>query len=594
MRTLPDRALAPVANEHGIALVTVLLIALAVTSLAVAATTVGMNGTLIRKHSAITAMLDDAAIAGLEEARSSLNGNASVYPAGGGYATLESNVPVVNALGDTIWGLRRSTYVGPSGIISGQYGVFGSIISEVTDGRGNRRIRRMVVNQESFAKFAYFTDIEPSTIRFGNTDQIFGPVHSNSNIRMYAPSGGNQATFHANVTTAGVVQNPSYGNFVVGYDEGVAPIAMPGTPALTLLRTQAQAAGLYFVSSTAGNYGEAEMRVEFVAVDFDGDPLTIDDIEGYVRVYQNPGQERYVVGWAEYGNNRVYSAGENCGEWLGGVFTSFNSMATTAQKNAAFNSGSAACFLGGDERLNSGVFDPNEGGGNWIAYGGAPAPGLCAIRPDCGYLHPLTRNVNINSKGVVFIDGKVAASGVVRGLTTLAASDDIIIVDDITQDTDPAANLCDRDILGLFSQHDVILAHNTRNSPWRRPGSSPYRTMGSTNHETIHAVVLALNIFTVQNYSTRPDAGSNGRQNCELVNWGRGCLYLTGGIIQTTRGAVGLTSGAGNLKRYDYNTCAATTPPPYFPTTGVFIRNHVYDIDPAGFDVLAWYATHQN
>ena len=187
--------------------------------------------------------MDDAAIAGLEEARSGLNGNAAIYPAGGGYVTLESNVPVVNAIGDTLWGLQRSTYVGPSGIVSGQYGVFGSIISDVTDGRGNRRIRRMVVNQESFARYAYFTDIEPSTIRFGNTDQIFGPVHSNSDIRMYAPSGGNQATFHANVTTAGVVQNPPYGNFVVGYDESVAAIPMPGTPALNLLRTQAQAGG---------------------------------------------------------------------------------------------------------------------------------------------------------------------------------------------------------------------------------------------------------------------------------------------------------------------------------------------------------------
>ena len=66
---------------------------------------------------------------------------------------------------------------------------------------------------------------------------------------------------------------------------------------------------------------------------------------------------------------------------------------------------------------------------------------------------------------------KVAVSGVVRGLTTLAASDDIIIVDDIIQDTDPGANQCDRDLLGLFSQNDVIVAHNTRNSPWRRPGS---------------------------------------------------------------------------------------------------------------------------
>ena len=595
MRLILRKLPAVAAGERGVALITALLVALAVSSLAIAAALMSMNGTLIRKDSERTTMMDDAAVAGLEEARSAINGNIALYPTGGGYTTLESGVPVLDANGNQIPGLQRSTYVGPSGIISGQYGIFGSIISEVTDGHGNRRIRRMVVNQESFAKFAYFTDYEPSFIRFGNTDHIFGPVHSNSNIRMYAPSGGNQATFHAPVTTAGVVESPSYGNFMQGYTENATPVPMPGTPALNLLRTQAQAGGLYFVSSAGGSTGEAELRVEFVSVDFDGNPLTTNDVEGYIRVYRNAAAPRYVVAGADYGGNRIYTAGQNCGKYVSGTFTPLDNLSSSGKRNA-FDAGQVSCFLGGDERLNNGTFDPNEGGGTWLPYGGVPAAGLCAARPqgDCQYLHPITRNVNINSKGVVFVEGKVAVSGVVRGLTTLAATDDIIIVDDIRQDTDPSANQCDRDLLGLFSQNDIIVAHNTRNSPWRRPSSGTFRTLGATPDETIQAVVLALNQFTVQNYNYAPDASSSGRQNCELVNWGRGCLYLTGGIIQRQRGAVGLTSGAGSLKRYDYNACAATTPPPYFPTTGVFARNHVYEMDPAGFDVAAWYAAHQS
>jgi len=267
MRYLPS-----IRNTRGIALITTLLVALATSTLAIAAAMLIMNGSLIRKHSERTDILDDAALAGLEEVRSRLNGNTGLYPQGGGYATLESGVPVTNALGNAIPGYTRSTYAGPSGIVSGQYGIFGSIISVVTDSRGNRAIRRMLVNQESFAKFAYFTDYEPSNIRFGNTDQIFGPVHSNSNIRMYAPSGSNYATFHARVTTAGVVENPSYGHFNQGYNEGAATIPMPGVPALNMLRTQAQTGGLYFVGSVSGGVGEAELRLEFVAVDFDGDP----------------------------------------------------------------------------------------------------------------------------------------------------------------------------------------------------------------------------------------------------------------------------------------------------------------------------------
>ena len=52
---------------------------------------------------------------------------------------------------------------------------------------------------------------------------------------------------------------------------------------------------------------------------------------------------------------------------------------------------------------------------------------------------------------------------------------------------------------------------------------------------------------------------------CEAKTWGRGCLYITGGIIQNTRGAVGTSAGTGYVKRYSFDACAATEPPPYLP-----------------------------
>ena len=75
---------------------------------------------------------------------------------------------------------------------------------------------------------------------------------------------------------------------------------------------------------------------------------------------------------------------------------------------------------------------------------------------------------------------------------------------------------------------------------------------------------------------------------------GRGCLRLSGGLIQRSRGAVGLADGTGYMKRYSYNTCGLTDPPPYFPTTGYFSRNRFYEINPIGFDVAAWYAAYQH
>ena len=39
----------------------------------------------------------------------------------------------------------------------------------------------------------------------------------------------------------------------------------------------------------------------------------------------------------------------------------------------------------------------------------------------------------------------------------------------------------------------------------------------------------------------------------------------------------------GNLKRYSYDPCAFTNPPPYFPTTGHFARARLFDVDASNF-----------
>jgi hypothetical protein len=52
---------------------------------------------------------------------------------------------------------------------------------------------------------------------------------------------------------------------------------------------------------------------------------------------------------------------------------------------------------------------------------------------------------------------------------------------------------------------------------------------------------------------------------------------------------VGTAAGTGYLKRYSYDVCGTTNPPPYFPTTGHFSRAGYYELDPVGFDVDAYY-----
>lgn len=588
-------------NERGIALVMTLLLALALSALVIGATAVSMNASLIRNYSERLGAVDAAAMAGLEEGRSRLNGTPSLYPADTGYVTLENAVAVRDASGTIIPGLTRSTWAGPSGVASGQFGVTGSIISMVTDNSNIRVVRRMEVNQESFAKYSYFTDSEGSGICFGGGDNIFGPVHSNDDICIYSSG----ARFRDLTRTAGTMVGAGYGTFDVGYQTGVPVIPMPTPAALTKLATQAALGSTSFTGYTSGSTGEARTRVEFVAVDLNADGDTTDPDEGFIRVYQAAsGNEDYNVA-ARYASLDA-STNRNCGDRFSGSHGSSHGSGlqsayvlvadhSSSRRDDSANHSSFRCFLGGDPALTGGVFTPNTPNsmGSWVPWGGAVDARVTAAvgATEAGYLHPITRALNPNFKGVVYVSGKVIVSGTVRSRVTLAATGDVIIGDNIKQATDPSVGVCD-DILGIVAGGSIMIADNMLNAPVQKPNGNwtPHvRPVGNTD-EYVQAVLLTLNIFTVQNYNS----GQTNREDCDTTNWGRGCLQLTGGIIQQTRGAVGTTAGTGNLKRYAYNTCALTDPPPYFPTTGRFDRNRIYEIDPVGFSVAAWFATYQN
>lgn len=567
--------------RRGMALITVLLISLVITALMVTAATLDSTSSLIAKYQQRTSVLRWAADAGIEEVRTELNGNKALYPSSG-YATLESNVAVQDASGNVIPGVTRSTYAGPTGISSGQYGVFGSIVSVVKDTYGNEIIRRGEIVQESFAKYAYFTDVEPSTIAFGNGDQIYGPVHSNDDINIYSSG----ATFYGPVTTAGIVAEPQYGKFKQGYTNHAAKIPFPQTADLTKLQTQAAAGGMSITGNTTGTAGQATTRIEFVAIDLNGDGDSTDDNEGFIRVYQSTDPAWVVADEpSDYGTNGLRNS-INCGHIDAGSFKTAKAHGTTGTDSwlNALESSSRRCYLGGAPELNNG-FTATDSKGKWLPWTGTVSP-LLASRPDAQYLWPISRALNPSFKGVIYVSGKVAISGILNGKVTLAASNNIIIADDMIYAVNPGTGTCN-DILGLFSGNDVVIADNTINSPVKPKSSANYYTYDDTKDEFVQGVVLALDIFTVEDY----DQGSTNAEPCESTTWGRGCLYLTGGIIQDTRGAVGTTAGTGYVKRYSYDVCAFTDPPPYYPTTGHFARSRYYEVDPTNFDVATYFAS---
>lgn len=586
--TMPDKQ-GPGRGRGGYALLLVLLLVVAVGVLAAGAVGVVGNASLINAYESRRTEMEALADAGLEIARARLNANPALYPSED-YATLENNITLTDASGALIPGARRSVYAGPVGQTSGQYGVFGSIISVVEHGN-TRVVRRGDIAQESFARFAYFTDVEPSTIAFGGGDIISGPVHTNDVLKIY----DSRATFRGPgvVTTAKTIDQVRYGTFTEGYKERVPRIPMPTLADLTALRTYATAGGTNFTAPNGGTAYEARLRIEFLAIDLNGDNRLDGESEGFFRVYQSSGAPKYLMAG---GQDSGWPSSENCGRWEGtgvnrrfvmtkDMFTSGNATTARNGRRAALRDPAARCYLGGSDSLYNDFRESENGKGSWVrrtfALNGA-LPAALTGRDDAAFLFPLSRSLNPNFKGVIHVTGKVAISGIVRGRVTLAASERIFIADDVTYATEGSG--CE-DILGLFGGSDIVVSDNLLNTPQQVESGDSYRSFDSTPSEFVNAVVLTLNTFHVENYDSGPNA-----ELCQTSVFGRGCLFLTGGIIQRTRGAVGTSGGTGYLKRYAYDACAASEPPPYFPTTGHFGRSSYYEIDPVGFTPGGFFA----
>ena len=598
-------------KRRGAALMAVLLVMLAVMAIIVVASTTTLNARLISKNSERAVVLYDAAEGGIEEVRNLINIHPgdSNYFKDSGEIMLENHVPVKDANGVVIPNVYRTSWAGPSFSTTGEFGIFGTIITKVEDDFGNVVYHRGTVFQDTFAKFAYFSNSEAG-IFFGGGDQLYGPVHTNDNMRI-AASG---VEFHDKVTVHGTITGKAFGIFDAGVKQKAPAIAMPPATAIAQLRTLANQGGTWLVGDGLGAQGEATTRIEFIAIDLNGDGDTNDENEGFFRVWRaspsNAPNAQYTVA----ANTGSVTAGgivgvtrnnDNCGAVQGTAFTLVSSLGAIGVNNAAKRAlllpaspaPRARCYLGGDPMLNPtnnnvGVFYQSNAHGHWVP---SPVPVPAAVsalgRADSAYLWPISHTMNSNFKGVIEVDGKVAISGVVRGRLTLASSSDIVIADDITLN-DNASSDC-LDYLGLFAVGNVVMADNLQNSP-QTLGLVPTDTilsMGPTPDAFVQASVLALGGFVVQNYNAGVPQGAP----CGALAAGRGCLFLTGGIIQGTRGPVGTlnagqTAGVnGYIKRYSFNQCGLTDPPPYFPLVGRFSGNRTYEMDPVGMDIHPYY-----
>jgi hypothetical protein len=616
--------------RRGSALFLVLSFTGALGALVVSAVILTGNASLISGSYDKEANLRYAAEAGLAIGKARVNYDATALP-DTGYITLLSNYQLQAADNAALAGVRVNVYAGPSGSTSGQFGRFSSIVAEARDAQGTGFVRRLELVQESFAKFAYWSNKESnsgSPILFGGGDQLWGPVWSNDNISIMSSG----ATFHSDVGTAGTINGAGYGTFNKGYKTGLKPITLPSVSSLAKLSGYATVAGFNITPPSMGDESTVRTRLEFVALDMNADGDSTDADEGFFRVYTaNTGEVDWLrSNWP--GSGAAVTSVRNCGDWhtVGGVSKFFpaaihpttwfddlmdldvSSGGAGMSNSAASNEANASlatimghtgarCYLGGDPHLvavertaaagysaaarqkggEDSTFTPSDSRGAWQQFTTTPNATLASKRADARYLFPIYRGINPNSKGVIYAGGTVGISGVLRGRITLYSPNTIVVLDDLRYATDPGTGICS-DILGLLAGTDVIVADNALLTP-QNTGSAT-RNMDDTKDLYLHSVIMALNTsFQVEDYN----AGPTNVNDCDGTNNGRGCLFLTGGLIQDERGAVGTSSGSGFTKRYSYDRCAVVYPPPYFPTTGRFTDNRYYELDPVGFGIAA-------
>ena len=640
--------------RRGIALVFVLIFVIAMAALAMSSIFMASNANLLAKSYDRERDLKFAAEAALSIGKSRVNADPTILTMRS-TGQLDTAILLGQALngadGVPIPGIKVNVYVGPTGSTSGQFGRFSSIVAEARDQRGNGFIRRLELTQESFAKFAYWSNSESNgstTIFFNNGDELWGPVWSNDTISI--GSGG--AKFHDEVGTAFFVSGASYGVFSKGKKEYQKPIALPSTSMLLTLKTISATSGWDFISGRAGSNTETSVldRIEFQAIDLNAANDSTDLNEGLFKIY-TARTDAYLRGDYPSGNPPSISNVNFCGDWhwarrVSGSSTSdtllfypasqhnttwfynqirqgladknpltpsatLDAQASTAKNeslNTIMTGATARCYLPGDPHFVSversvSYTDPatllpyttaaiQKGGwdttftpvgvtGSWKKYTDTPNAAITAVRStlEAKYLWPIDRGFNSSAKGVIHFSGNVGLSGTLNGRITLYANGSIILLDDLRYANDPVKGVC-RDILGMIADKDIVIADNSLNTP-QYITSSTYNALDDTQDFTIHGVMMALgSSFRVENYSGGP-TNVNG---CGGVANGRGCIYLSGGIIQQARGPVGTSSGSGFAKRYSYDKCAIVNPPPYFPTTGRFQDNRYLELDPAGFD----------
>jgi hypothetical protein len=632
------------------------------------------------------------------------------------YVQLMNGQTVLDAQSKPVPKVKVDLYAGVGGSSTGQYGRFVELISVAYDNGGARHVRRLELQAENFARFAMFVDQWPGAC-YTTGEIVRGRAHSNQGWQSCSSSPGPVYTDTVSavnsITGTAQYQSAKWPSAPVIPFPTVAKLSwMPGYASSANLSYTPQG----FTGTTGGS------RMEFAAVDLDGDGALTGAAEGYFRIfeprigtagganpYANPTNANATFVVANVGTDSSFSrmgtapgsqiedlinAGglarsviqNQCGVWytMGNpqrpqfvplavhdtlnlrykwIVDSLvqppigqpqvpNRFANRAQaltyvhniKSSALNqtlllrNGSAQaittgrCYPAGDPRLMpterpstlpivqawhapqsiDTLHDNMQRGGEdttftavtktgswrqWPGWTGSSffTPGV--TRRQSGeerYLWPVHRTQNLNSKGIIYVNGSVWLSGVFRGRATLYVKDDIKFIDDLTYVTNPASLPICQNLLGIITGDDILISDNNINRPrWMDNTTAGQAKFLDDNQDFfLHAVTLsgvnsANGTFGVENLSSGP----NAQRLCTPVppysaQTSGGCINQAGGVIERVISATFASNYTGFAENRVKDACLDIDSPPYFPLTGRYKDNEFYELDPNLFSQI--------
>jgi hypothetical protein len=666
-------------NRRGSALMLVLLFTLALGGLAISA--IYMNGT-----TTVVSKLYDrerdyryAAEWALAMGKSRISKDTTLILPDSGYITLLNNVKPTTVGGVPIPLVRVDLYAGLSGVTSGQYGRAVSLVAVASDSSGARHVRRLELLAENFAVYAVFVDQWQAGLCYTTGEIIRGRAHSNTNWVSCSSSPGpiytDSVSAVTTITGTAQYQKGNYPNFV--------RINYPSNAWLTKMQNLATAAG-YSINPVA-TATRGGTRIEFVAIDLNGDGDTTDQTEGFFRVFDGnvgalglpAGADTFITKaqlphnvaittilasgassddkYQHVINNQcgavytflrdpapagppyishnwfvpisAHNHGTSTKRWfrdsMQATFIRQGQAPATALANAdalrnqtptqILTRAGARCYTAGDPHLmpterwvdpgdadwggEDSTFTINNRSGAWRAY---PNGAISAFIPgttnrqavEQPYLWPLHRALNPNFQGVIYVNGDVYMSGVVRGRATVYAQDDVKFVDDVTYTSPPGTltNIC-TNLLGILTGNHAALVDNSIQRPKYINSTSggTARFLDDNQDFFLHGVTMSgVHNTTGGFYTENYGGGSHANRTCTpqvgfTAGTSGGCINQAGGVIQKRIYATfsgGFTGFAENRVK---DPCLDFDSPPFFPLTGRYKDNEFYEIDPQQF-----------